>query len=93
MALNDAARSPVLGQVIPDGRGGLWIPTDQFEGLEPARMLHYSGGHLRFAALPTTRGGVLYVNAVAAVPGTRRAIGAGGTYGAHPTAVMLAYGS
>ncbi len=96
VALNDTARDPVPGQVIPDGAGGLWIPTYGFEGRAPSMMLHYSGGHLGFAALPATQGGVLYVNAVAAVPGTRRAIGAGVTYptsaSAHQTAVILAYG-
>jgi len=89
----------VPGQVIPDGNRGLWIPTPGFEGRTPSRMLRYSGGHLEFAALPATPGKVLYLNAVAAVPGTRRAIGAGVTYwgtnpiGAHQSAVILAYGS
>lgn len=99
VALNDAARDPVPGQVIPDGNGGLWIPTPGFEGRTPSGMLRYSGGHLEFAALPATPGKVLYVNAVTAVPGTRQAIGAGVTYwganprGAHQSAVILAYGS
>ena len=51
------------------------------------------------ALMPATPGKVLYLNAMAAVPGTRRAIGAGVTYwgtnpvGAHQSAVILAYGS
>ncbi|MGO9780605.1 MAG: hypothetical protein ACLPKE_31185 [Streptosporangiaceae bacterium] len=97
-ALSDAARDPVFGQVIPDGSGGLWIPTLGFEGRTPSTMLHYSRGQLEFAALPATPGRVLCLNAVAAVPGTRRAIGAGVTYwgnpiGTHQSAVILAYTS
>jgi hypothetical protein len=50
-------------------------------------------------SFPATPGTVLYVSAVAAVPGTRRAIGAGVTYWganpieAHQSAVILAYGT
>ena len=38
-------------QVVPDGSGGLWIPAVAgFPGTYA--MLHYTGGHLRKAALP-----------------------------------------
>ena len=60
--------------------------------------LQYSCGQLESAALPATPGKVLSVNAVAAVPGTRRAIGAGVTswgnpIGTYQSAVILAYAS
>jgi hypothetical protein len=95
LALSDMSAYP--DQVIPDGHGGLWIPLGQFERY-PRGMLHYSGGHLRPAALPAVRGRLLDVQAVAAVPGVPRAIGVGETYwknpiGAHQSAVILAYGS
>lgn len=92
-ALTGAARDPVPGQVIPDGTGGLWIPTGGFEGHQPSEMMHYSGGHLGFAALPAAKRGVLSINAMAAVPGTSRAIGAAVAYGAYQSAVILAYDS
>jgi hypothetical protein len=95
VALTDAARDPVAGQVIPDGKGGLWIPTVGFEGRAPSRMLHYSGGQLGFAALPAVNGRVLYVEDETAVPGTRRVIGCGTGYSktAPQNAVILTYGS
>jgi hypothetical protein len=95
VALSDMSAYP--DQVIPDGDGGLWLPLGHFERY-PRGMLHYSGGHLRPAALPAVRGRLLDVQAVAAVPGVPRAIGVGETYwknpiGAHQSAVILAYGS
>lgn len=96
VALTDAARDPA-GPVIPDGNGDLWIPTSGFEGRVPSGMLQYSSGHLEYAALPATPGGTLNVKALSAVPGTRRAIGAGVSYptsaSGHQSAVILAYGS
>jgi hypothetical protein len=47
------AGSDVLGQVAPDGHGGLWIPVPGFSGA-PSHLVHYSGGHLTAAALPVT---------------------------------------
>jgi hypothetical protein len=95
-ALSDAANNPVR-PVIPDGTGGLWIATYGFD-FRTSAMLHYSGGHLRFASLPVVRGRVLLVNAVAAVPGVPQAIAVGetqpnkGIVGVNLRAVILAYG-
>lgn len=99
VALSDAARDPVPGQVIPDGSGGLWIPITGFEGRVSSTMLHYSGGQLRLVALPVISGRVLRAAAVTAVPGTQRAIAVGEDHrtspyvGAGGRAVILAYGS
>ena len=38
-------------QVIPDGSGGLWIPSRVGAG-GPFQMLRYSGGHLKVVAVP-----------------------------------------
>jgi len=96
LALNSQAANP--GHVIPDGKGGLWIPILAFE-FRASTMLHYSAGQLRFVALPGTHGRVLALGALAAVPGGPRAIGVGQTYpnhgvlGLNGRAVILAYGS
>ncbi len=67
--------TPVSGQVIPDGTGGLWIPF----GLpgKSYTMLHCTSGHLQPAPLPVPSGTVLQVAAAAAIPGQPRAIAAG----------------
>ena len=97
VALSSKAANPVR-PVIPDGTAGLWIATHGFE-FRPSAMLHYSGGHLRFAALPGIRDRVLLVTAVAAVPGLPRAIGVGetqpnkGTVGLNLRGVILTYGT
>jgi hypothetical protein len=61
-------------QVIPDGSGGLWIPSQKSGGA--FQMLRYSGGHLNVVAVP---GGGLRLNvfAVAAIPHTASAFAAG----------------
>jgi hypothetical protein len=77
---------------------GLWIATYGFE-FRPSAMLHYSGGRLRFAALPVIRHRILLIAAVAAVPGVPRAIAVGqtqpnkGTIGVNLRGVILSYGS
>jgi hypothetical protein len=40
-----------LGQLAPDGHGGLWIPMPDTSG-GPGHLVHYSGGRLTAAALP-----------------------------------------
>jgi hypothetical protein len=90
----DTVSTPGLAQVIPDGSGGLWIPVPSTDGI-PFTMLRYSGGHLRAVALPRS-GRTLNVTAVAAIPHTARALGAGAThqkdqFGKHQSAVILEF--
>lgn len=96
VALRQAQGSP--GPVIPDGSGGLWIPITFYTDNFTTAMLHYTNGHLRPVALPALpRGIVLRITDLAAVPGTRQAIGTGGTnrkngvIGGYTGAVILAY--
>ena len=63
-------------QVIPDGSGGLWIPVPSADGI-PFQMLRYSHGHLTAGPLPGGSGRRLNVLAVAAIPHTANALGAG----------------
>jgi hypothetical protein len=77
-AINSSVEDPIASQVIPDGRNDLWIPIPSIDG-RPSSMLRYSGGHLRAVPMPVPAS-KLTVQAVAAVPGTARALGAGDTY-------------
>ena len=96
VALRQAVGSP--GPVIPDGSRGLWIPVTFYTGNFTSAMLHYTSGHLRPVPLPALpRETVLRVTDLAAVPGTLRAIGVGGTnhkngvIGDYTGAVILEY--
>jgi len=94
VALDSSASTPGLAQVIPDGSGGLWIPVPSTDGI-PFKMLRYSGGHLRAVTVPRS-GRRLNVTAVAAMPGTARALGAGATHkknelGTRQAAVILEF--
>jgi hypothetical protein len=71
----------VLGQVAPDGRGGLWIPMPEPQGAT-SRLVHYSGGHLTAASLPVA-GTKIVVDAVAPIPGTTLALAGGFTHAAN----------
>lgn len=62
-------------QVIPDGSGGLWIPSRVGDG-GAFQMLRYSGGHLQVVPVPGS-GLRLNVFAVAAIPHTTKAFAAG----------------
>jgi hypothetical protein len=86
----------VLGQVAPDGSGGLWIPMPGSEG-GPSHLVHYSGGHLTSAALPVAASKV-EIASVAHIAGTDQALAGGITHKAgHPgsdvVSVILRYGS
>lgn len=70
----------VLGQVAPDGRGGLWIPMPGPQG-GPSHLVHYSGGHLTAAALPVAASKI-NVQAIAAIPHTTGALAGGFTHAA-----------
>jgi hypothetical protein len=88
------AGSDVLGQVAPDGHGGLWIPVPGFSGA-PSHLVHYSGGHLTAAALPATASRIS-VLAVAAIPHTTQALAGGfthaaGNLGSKVTGVILQF--
>jgi hypothetical protein len=76
----------VLGQVAPDGRGGLWIPMPEPQGAT-SRLVHYSGGHLTLASLPLA-GTKIVVDAVAPIPGTTLALAGGFTHGANGSHVV-----
>ena len=65
-------------QVIPDGTGGLWIPTFTGSG-GPVRMMHYSGGHLRSVPMPFGARRLSPL-AMAAAPGTTTAFAAGAVF-------------
>ncbi len=88
------AGSDVLGQVAPDGHGGLWIPVPGNSGAD-SHLVHYSGGHLSAAALPVTASKIS-VLAVAAIPHTSQALAAGfthaaGNLGSKVTGVILQF--
>jgi len=95
------ARSNVLGypaapQLAPDGHGGLWIPVGPTAGGTNAHLLHYAGGHLTSAVLPSGANRI-DVLSVAGIPATTMALAAGFSYsgalGAGPaTGVILQYG-
>jgi hypothetical protein len=68
-------------QVIPDGSGGLWIPVPSVDGI-PFQLLRYSSGHLAPVKLPVS-GRKLNVVALAAIPHTAEAFGAGFTHKAN----------
>ena len=97
VAQASAARFPgsdVLGQVAPDGHGGLWIPVPGNSGAG-SHLVHYSGGHLSAAALPVTAARIS-VLAVAAIPHTSQALAAGfthaaGNLGSKVTGVILQF--
>jgi hypothetical protein len=95
-ARDRSAGTPGLAQVIPDGSGGLWIPVPSTGGI-PFKMLRFSAGHLRTVTMPIS-GTKLNVTAVAAVPHTSRALGAGATHkknqlGTGQSAVILEFRS
>ena len=81
--------------IVPDGFGGLWIPTVAgFPG--DFTMLHYTGGRLRAATmpLPSSR---MRVWALAHVARTAVTFGAGVSFaafnpGLNPSAIILRYG-
>ena len=50
----DVAGTAYIGQVAPDGRGGLWIPVPAAEG-GASHLVRYSGGRLTAAVLPAGR--------------------------------------
>ncbi len=68
---------PVNQQIVPDGRGGLWLPMPDIDALPPY-FARYSGGKLTEARLPA--GGRFAINAAALVPGTTRALAGGYAY-------------
>jgi hypothetical protein len=86
----------VLGQLAPDGHGGLWIPLLGGSGA-PSRLAHYSAGHLTVARLPVVNPKI-NVLAVAAIRGSGQALAAGFTHavnnlGSRVVAVILRYQS
>ena len=84
-------------QIVPDGRGGLWLPMPGFDG-QPSYVLHYFAGTLTKAVLPGGPGGKgIDVESVANVPGSTRMLGAGfthaaGSQDARVVGVLLNYG-
>jgi hypothetical protein len=70
----------VLQQLSPDGRGGLWLPMPGING-QKSHLLHYTGGHLIAAPLPTSASKISVVT-VALIPGTSEVLGGGVTHGA-----------
>lgn len=69
-----------LQQVSSDGHGGLWLPMPAFGG-QKSYLLHYSNGRLTQAVLPGGSAKTT-VYAVALIPGTTQAWGAGDTHAA-----------
>jgi hypothetical protein len=86
----------VLGQVAPDGQGGLWIPMPGPQG-GPSALVHYSGGHLTAAKLPVSSTKIS-VQSIASIPGTTGALAGGFTHaannpGSHALSVILQFKS
>jgi len=72
--------------VLPDGRGGLWIPADIVQGTD-GTMFHFSDGRLTTARLPL-RPDHLHLWIAAAAP-HGAAVFAGGAAGHDATGVVL----
>jgi hypothetical protein len=68
----------ILGQLAPDGRGGLWIPMPDTTG-GPGHLVHYAAGHLTAAVLPV-RPALIDVESVTRVPGTAQVLAGGFTH-------------
>lgn len=82
-----------FASVAPDGRGGLWIPQDEYLY---GSMVHYARGRLTSAALPY-KSSRLFLKGVAREPGSRVALAVGfirkNSVDVEPTAaVILRYG-
>jgi hypothetical protein len=86
----------VLGQVAPDGSGGLWIPMPGSDGA-PSHLVHYTGGVLKAATLPVAASKI-NVDSIAAIPGTTGALAGGFTHaannlGSHALSTILQFKS
>lgn len=92
LALSKTAGGPMA--VIPDGKGGLWIPVDVF--VLNGRMDHFTRGILSTARLPI-RSARLRVGSAAIAPGSTAAFVVGysekSLSSSTSTAVILRYGS
>ena len=89
------SRYGVPTAMVPDGFGGLWIPTIAGSPGD-FTMLHYTGGHLRVAAMPVPASR-LRVWALAHVARATVTFGAGSSFsasnpGLNPSAIILRYG-
>jgi hypothetical protein len=75
--------------VAPDGRGGLWIPQDEYLY---GSMVHYARGRLTSAALPY-KSSRLFLKGVAREPGSRVALAVGfirkNSVDVEPTAAVI----
>ena len=80
---------PAESQLAPDGHGGLWIPVGPSAGGTTAELLHYSGGHLRAAALPVASNKI-DVLAIAAIPHPAGVLAVGFTHSARSLAGRIA---
>jgi len=67
-------------QVIPDGRGGLWLPMPGVLGA-PSYLVHYAAGRLTLAKLPASAQ-FINVESVARIPGTTQVLAGGFTHAA-----------
>lgn len=70
-----------LGQVAPDGNGGLWIPMPG-SGSQQGHLVHFSGGKLTAAALPVGPS-MINVVSVKRIPGTSQELAGGFTHAAN----------
>jgi hypothetical protein len=69
-----------LGQVAPDGNGGLWIPMPG-SGSQPGHLVHFSGGKLTGATLPAAAN-MINVVSIKRIPGTAQELAGGFTHAA-----------
>ncbi|MCW2935645.1 MAG: hypothetical protein JWM19_6607 [Actinomycetia bacterium] len=66
-----------VGQVIPDGKGGLWIPVGWAGG---SAVLHFSGHQLTETLTDESPSDYVQVFQVAEIPGSTEALAVGNTY-------------
>lgn len=68
-------KGQLAGPITADGSGGLWLigRTPTFSEF----VLHYAGGRWTKSALPTVKAGVLMVNALRLIDGTKTVLGVG----------------
>jgi hypothetical protein len=77
-----------VGQVIPDGKGGLWIPV-RWAG--SSAVLHFSGHQLTETRTDESPSDYFNVNQVSEIPGSTEALAVGNTYTYSGRGAILQY--
>jgi hypothetical protein len=86
----------ILAHAVTDGSSGLWVTTGWDSTGVPPHLLHLVAGHFTTVTMPKVGGRYVGVYALAAIPGSASAWGAGNLSGlgdlGQNTAVIVKYG-